>query len=72
MLWNLHFRIVESSQLSGLHNLSSLILSHNEIDSIEDGAFEFLSSLKILDLSHNPVSSWSPTAFRVKFRISIS
>ncbi|PAV59607.1 hypothetical protein WR25_05208 [Diploscapter pachys] len=57
-------RIVESSQLSGLHNLSSLILSHNEIDSIEDGAFEFLSSLKILDLSHNPVSSWSPTAFR--------
>ncbi|XP_004632640.1 trophoblast glycoprotein-like [Octodon degus] len=44
--------------------LSALRLTHNNIEVVEDGAFDGLPSLAALDLSHNPLRALGGGAFR--------
>ncbi|CAD7673015.1 unnamed protein product [Nyctereutes procyonoides] len=44
--------------------LSALRLTHNNIEVVEDGAFDGLPSLTALDLSHNPLRALGGGAFR--------
>ncbi|XP_004454050.2 trophoblast glycoprotein-like [Dasypus novemcinctus] len=44
--------------------LSALRLTHNNIEVVEDGAFDGLPSLAALDLSHNPLRALGGAAFR--------
>lgn len=44
--------------------LSALRLTHNNIEVVEDGAFDGLPSLTALDLSHNPLRALGGDAFR--------
>lgn len=44
--------------------LTALRLTHNNIEVVEDGAFDGLPSLAALDLSHNPLRALGAGAFR--------
>lgn len=44
--------------------LTALRLTHNNIEMVEDGAFDGLPSLAALDLSHNPLRALGGDAFR--------
>ncbi|KAM5248843.1 trophoblast glycoprotein-like [Ctenodactylus gundi] len=44
--------------------LAALRLTHNNIEAVEDGAFDGLPSLAALDLSHNPLRALGGGAFR--------
>lgn len=44
--------------------LTALRLTHNNIEVVEDGAFDGLPSLAALDLSHNPLRALGARAFR--------
>ncbi|XP_037697481.1 trophoblast glycoprotein-like [Choloepus didactylus] len=44
--------------------LTALRLTHNNIEVVEDGAFDGLPSLAALDLSHNPLRALGGAAFR--------
>ncbi|XP_053416900.1 trophoblast glycoprotein-like [Nycticebus coucang] len=44
--------------------LTALRLTHNNIEVVEDGAFDGLPSLAALDLSHNPLRALGGSAFR--------
>ncbi|XP_062830468.1 trophoblast glycoprotein-like [Anolis carolinensis] len=46
-----------------LPHLRVLLLTHNNIEVVEGGAFAGLPALTLLDLSHNPLQALSPFAF---------
>lgn len=46
-----------------LGNLTLLVLTHDRIEALEDGAFAGLPALATLDLSHNPLRAVAPGAF---------